>query len=93
MTQKSWYKLNRPNEVGNFNIGEHLPIKGCDFTVAHIEEGVVVLALRGFTKRGIAVLEEIKRQQETARSTPAPEEHWEEAFNDGKIEPEQGDLV
>lgn len=59
MTKKTAY---RHNEVGNFSAGELLPIKNCWFRIAHVEPGVLILALDGFTQAGIEALARIKAE-------------------------------
>lgn len=48
------------NNTQNFASNELLPIKNCWFRIAHVEEGVLVLALDGFTKRGIEIVGELR---------------------------------
>lgn len=59
MTRKSAYRLGQP---GDFRLGETIPLKGLNFEVAHIETGVMILALRGFTKAGIDALTRLKAE-------------------------------
>jgi hypothetical protein len=47
-----------------FQVGEKFPAKGCWFSVAHVEEGVVVLAMAGFTGRGVECIAQMKAAQE-----------------------------
>lgn len=67
MTKRTRYPQ---DSVGNFAIGELIPLKNCFLRVAHIEEGVVVLALAGFTKRGEEIIDELKTkyQQELIKN-------------------------
>ena len=46
--------------VGNFIVGELIPLKNCWLRVAHVEQGVLILALDGYTTRGIEILEQLK---------------------------------
>jgi len=49
--------------VGQFWVGESIPLKNCWLRVAHVENGVLVLALDGFTQRGMDILADLKAQQ------------------------------
>ena len=59
MTKKSAYRLGQP---GDFRPGETIPLKGLNFQVAHVETGVLILALKGFTKAGIEALARLKAE-------------------------------
>jgi hypothetical protein len=67
MSKKSRKSASLPIEtVGQFRVGEKFPAKGCWFSVAHVEPGVVILALEGYTQAGIDSLAQIKAKfQET----------------------------
>ena len=71
MTKKSIYRLGHP---GDFRPGETIPLKGLNFQVAHVEQGVLILALKGFTKAGIESLARLKaeydqEQEENEKAT------------------------
>lgn len=71
MTRKSVYRLGQP---GDFRIGENLPLKGLNFKVAHVEKGVLILALDGFTKAGIEALARLKVEFEQQQEASQREE-------------------
>jgi len=56
--------------IGQFQIGQLVPLQGCWLRVAVVEPGVLVLALDGYTGRGKEVLEELWTQM----ALSAPEE-------------------
>lgn len=60
--RKMTRKQERPTDdvIGQFQYGELIPLKGCWLRVAHIEDGVLVLALDSFTKRGQEIIEDMK---------------------------------
>lgn len=68
-----------PNEsqadrvVGQFRLGQLIPLHGCWLRVAAVEPGVLVLALDSYTPRGQEILDELRAKM-TAEMTPAPEE-------------------
>jgi len=64
--------------IGEFRVGESIPLKGCWLKVAHVETGVLVLALESYTKRGQEILDEMKARMAVELASPVhPEEpNW-----------------
>lgn len=65
MAKKTRYAPEIPPEklvMGVFTPGENIPLKSCWFKVAHVEDGVLVLALDGYTKRGIEIIAHLRAQ-------------------------------
>lgn len=61
MTKKSTFRLGTP---GDFRPGEILPLKGLNFQVAHVEKGVLILELKGFTGAGLRAMAKLKAEFE-----------------------------